>query len=34
VHIDKGANSRQKTIRLEKPSRLPEGLSITPPLPE
>lgn len=34
VHIDKGANSRQKTIRLEQPSRLPDGLDITPPAPE
>jgi len=34
VHIDKGANSRQKTVRLERPSRLPDGLDITPPPPE
>lgn len=34
VHIDKGANSRQKTVRLEQPTRLPDGLGIAPPPPE
>ena len=31
VHIDKGSTGRQKTVRLERPTRLPDGLDISPP---
>lgn len=31
VHIDKGSSGRLKSVRLERPSRLPEGLEISPP---